>query len=154
MRHGKGFLLAAPCVVAALAAVAPARAQVCTTTCSAYIQGECSENTTTCTTPPPPKPNFGAIAYGPTSKAWGYSFGWDSQAQAESTAMKSCAGNGNDCEVAVWYQRECGAVVSDSGTTYYWGVGDGTGAAVSEAQSTCKKDGGKICHPEVAECSR
>jgi Domain of unknown function (DUF4189) len=153
MTQAKGFLLAALCVLAALVAAAPARAQNCSTVCSNYIQGECSEHTTTCNYAPP-KPNFGAIAYGPTSKAWGYSFGWGSQTEAQSAAMKQCGARAKDCEVAVWYQRDCGAVVSDTGTDYYWGVGDGTPAAVTQAQQACKKGGGKTCHPEVAECSR
>jgi Domain of unknown function (DUF4189) len=53
--------------------------------------------------------------------------------------MTNCAQYGNDCEVAVWYQRQCAAVVSDAGATYYWGLGDGTPAAVAEAQTPARK---------------
>lgn len=154
MKQGKGILLIALCFGAVLAVAAPAEAQEeCVTTCDEYDQGQCVMERHTCTYEPS-KPNFGAIAYGPTSKAWGYSYGWDSEAQAENAAVANCAQHGNDCEVAVWYQRQCAAVVSDAGATYYWGLGDGTPAAVAKAQKTCAQDGGKICHPEVAECSR
>ena len=80
-------------VLAAFAGFAPARAQVCTTICSNYIEGQCSEHTQTCTTPSAPRPSYGAIAYGRKSQAFGYSFHWDSQAEAERTAMQNCAKN-------------------------------------------------------------
>ena len=144
-------------LIGLLAAVwhAPARAQVCNTTCSMYQEGECVEHTTTCTTPPPPPPAYGAIAYGKKSGAWGYSYHWDSRAKAESVAMENCSKNGNDCEVMVWFQRECGAVAApaDAGAAY-WGLGDGEGAAREEAMRQCTKDGGKGCEVKVSQCSR
>jgi hypothetical protein len=146
------ILAAAACCVL-LWLVVTAQAQ-CSTVCSNYIEGECSEHTTTCAAPAPARPNFGAIAYGRKSGAWGYSYDYDSQAQAEHAAMQNCAKNGDDCEVMVWYQRECGAVASAAGDAAYWGVGDGTGDAGAKALASCKKDGGKNCKIEVEECSR
>ncbi len=134
---------------------APAQAQVCTTTCSMYEEGECVEYTHTCETPAPPKPAFGAIAYGRKSGAWGYSYNWESRDRAQNEAMKNCAQNGNDCEVMVWFDRECGAVAArgDSDAAY-WGLGDGEGAAREEAMRQCAKDGGKQCEVKVSRCSR
>jgi hypothetical protein len=133
--------------------VASAQAQ-CTTTCSNYIQGECSEHTTTCANPAPASPNYGAIAYDRKSGAWGYSYNWDTRQQAENNALANCKKNSRNCEVMVWYQRECGAVVSAAGNNAYWGTGDGTGAAGQNALASCRKDGGKDCKIEVEQCSR
>ncbi|HEV8015918.1 MAG TPA: DUF4189 domain-containing protein [Stellaceae bacterium] len=142
---------AAFCVLLWLAVTAQAQ---CSTVCSNYIEGECSEHTTTCAAPAPPRPDYGAIAYGRKSGAWGYSYNWDTKEDAENNALKNCAANGDDCEVTVWYQHECGAVASAAGDAAYWGVGDGTGDAGANALASCKKDGGKNCKIEVAQCSR
>jgi hypothetical protein len=147
--------IAALGVFFALTAGAPAIAQVCTTTCSEYDEGECVEEEQTCTTPPPPPPAYGAIAYGRKSGAWGDSYNWDSQSKAESTALKNCAAHGKDCEVMVWFRNECGAVVSGKGANAYWGIGDGIGAARGNALNKCTKDGGgKACTVQASECSR
>lgn len=149
-------LIGLVCAVGALladAASAPAY-QSCTTSCDRYDQGECVHESQTCVETAPPKPNFGAIAYGAKSGAWGYSYNWDTRKQAEDNALANCKKNGSDCEVQVWYQRECGAVVLTDGNTVYWGTGDGTGAAGANALAACKEDGGKSCTIKVAECSR
>lgn len=148
-------ILAGTSVVLALSLSAPARAQVCHEECSDYYEGTCSQYTTTCTNPEPPKPSFGAIAYGRKSGAWGYSYGWGDRDKAESVAIENCGKNGKDCEVMVWYDRKCGAVAARSDTTAaYWGLGDGAGAANSQALSQCTKDGGKNCEVKVSKCSR
>ncbi len=139
----------------ALGAGAPAWAQVCHEECSDYYEGQCSQYTTTCTNPEPPKPSYGAIAYGRKSQVYGYSYGWGDQDKAESVAMENCAKNGKDCEVMVWFDRKCGAVAARSDSTIaYWGLGDGAGAANSQAMSQCAKDGGKSCEVKVSHCSR
>ena len=138
----------------ALAAAAQAQGQSCTTTCNEYDQGECVRERQSCVETPPPSPNFGAIAYGSQSGAWGYSYNWDTRKQAEDQALAECQERAADCEVLVWYQRECGAVVSADGDNVYWGVGDGTGAAGENALAICKKDGGKNCTIRVEQCSR
>lgn len=140
---------------AALAFAGIARAQVCTTTCSNYIEGECSEHTTTCSTSQAQShPSFGAIAYGRKSMAWGYSYNWSSRNQAESTAMKNCTGIGKDCEIMVWFDRKCGAVASRSDSTdAYWGLGGSVRQAQGEALNQCAKDKGKGCQVQVSHCS-
>jgi len=137
-----------------LAAIAPARAQ-CSSMCTMYQSGECVQTTETCTPYVPPAPNFGAIAYGRKSGAYGYSYAWDTQAEAEKVAMKNCADNGKDCEVIVWFQRTCAAVASGKGTNAYWALGDGEGAARENVMAQCAKaGGGKDCAVQVSTCSR
>jgi len=147
------FALAAP-VASAWAQDCPAG--VSSTWCSRWESGQCLQWAAICksTNPSSTAPHFGAIAYGPKSTAYGYSYSWDSEAQAESTAMKNCAQHGNDCEVAVWFRQQCGAVVSDVGTNYYWGLGLTTTLAIVDAKKSCSKQGGKICKQQVSQCSR
>jgi hypothetical protein len=156
MRQARGIAAIALGVLLALAAGAPARAQIpCSTVCSRYDQGQCVEHTHySCTTPTPPPASYGAIAYGLTSGAWGTSYRWGSQAKAESSAMQQCAQHGTDCEVMVWFERKCGAVATAEGTTAYWGLGDTDGEARADAQKKCTEDGGKICEVQVSECSK
>ena len=138
-------------IIAAL----PAEAQVCTTTCDEYDQGECVTERTTCTTPEPPKPDFGAIAYDTATGAWGDSYHWESQDKAESVALQNCqANNGTNCQVMVWFDRNCGAVAADDGGNAYWALGDGEGAARENVMGKCAQGGGKSCAVQAARCSR
>ncbi len=135
-------------------ACSQAFAQDCTTECDEYDEGTCVVERQHCTETPPP-PAYGAIAYGRKSKAWGDSFDWDSQSKAESVALSNCKAHGGDCEVMVWFQHMCGAVVSGKGTSAYWAIGDGIGVARANALGKCTKDGGgKACTVQVSECSR
>jgi Domain of unknown function (DUF4189) len=148
------YMAAGFAVALALGWHAPAWAQDCTTTCDEYDNGTCVIERHTCTFEPP-KPSYGAIAYGRKSGAYGYSHGWGDQAKAESVAMENCAQHGSDCEVMVWFDRKCGAVAARSDSTIaYWGLGDGAGAANSQAMSQCTKDGGRGCEVKVSHCSR
>jgi hypothetical protein len=149
-------------VVFALAAqFRSAQAQTCQERCTEWdADGACIGHIFDCPTgvapfsSPQPPTHYGAIAYGPKSTAYGYSYGWGTQAQAESTAVKNCAQHGNDCEVAVWFKQECGAVVTDVGTGYYWGLGNTTALALADAKKSCAKQGGKICQEKVSQCSQ
>ena len=98
--------------------------------------------------------SYGAIAYGATSGAWGTSYQWQTRAKAESVAMENCKAHGNDCEVQVWFEHNCGAVVTDDGDGIYWGLGDGEGLARKSALDKCAQAGGKGCEVQVATCSR
>jgi hypothetical protein len=136
---------------------APAWAwQSCSTECSRYEEGDCVEHTQTCTeeTPPPPAESYGAIAYGRTSRAFGYSYSWGSRAKAESVALNNCGQHGDDCEVMVWFERKCGAVASGQGSTAWWGLGNNEGQARADALDKCANDGGEGCEIRVSQCSR
>jgi hypothetical protein len=153
MRYLSG-IAAAALGVFVLAANAPAKAQCFG--CNRYDQGRCVEYRT-CTPGVPgssgPSASYGAIAYGRTSKAWGYSYRWGSRAKAERAAMKNCAQHGNDCEVMVWFNRKCGAVASGDGTDAFWGLGDSEAQARASAQKECEKGGSTACEVQVAHCS-
>lgn len=135
---------------------APAYAQFCTSMCSRYEEGQCVEYEHTCTSGPSvPQVSFGAIAYGKTSGAWGYSYGWNSRAKAEAVAMQNCAQNGHDCESIVWFDRKCGAVAARGDRKYvYWGLGNNARTAQNVALNECRKDRGPSCAVKVSQCSR
>ena len=150
MKVAKG--LAAGVIGVLLALSSQARAE-CSSTCSMYESGECVETTETCTAPAPPPLSYGAIAYGSTSRAYGYSYGWDNEGKAESVAMENCTQHGSDCEVMVWFEHKCGAVAAGDGTTGYWGLGNSDGAARDDAMSKCQSGGGNNCAIQVSQCS-
>lgn len=152
MRQARGIAAAALGVLLALLASAPARALcVNSTACSRCDQGHCVQYTThTCPNSPPPPPSYGAIAYGRTSTAWGFSDHWDSQAKAESVAKENCAQRGEDCEPIVWFKNQCGAVASGVA----WGLGGSDGQARAAAQEKCVEGGGKNCEVQTSVCSK
>jgi len=159
MRQARGIGAVALGVFLTLTADAPAWG-LCNagTYCGRYESGQCVEWVTQhCdygTAPTALSYSYGAIAYGRTSGAWGDSYHWGSQAKAESVAMKNCAQHGDDCEIMVWFDRKCGAVVSGEGSSAFWGLGNRAGQARAEAQSQCVNGGGKNCEVQVSRCSR
>ena len=101
-----------------------------------------------------PSPNFGAIAYGKTKKSYGTSYKWASRAKAESMALKKCSEYENDCEIAVWFRNQCGAVVTRSDSQlYYWGLGNTEGEAKSVAMKECTKNNGQKCEVLISQCA-
>ena len=161
MRQARAISATALGILIALAGAsveAPAWAQGCSTVCSDYYDGECIAHTTTCPGSAPSASGaaarYGAIAYGATSKAWGYSYRWASEAKAENVAMQNCAPNGDDCKVAVWFKNQCGAVVSGTGTDVFWALGGNKKAAGNEAMKQCATGGdGADCELQIAYCS-
>src|ERR1700688_239545 len=156
MRQANGIAATAFGILLALTAGAPsARAQIpCSTVCSNYIEGKCSQYTHySCNgaAPSAPARSYGAIAYGPTSGAWGSSYHWGNEAKAESAAMKTCAEHGSDCEVEVWFDRKCGAVASGGPKTAFWGLGDSESQARADAQQKCEQGGGKACRIQASQ---
>src|SRR5271154_1096973 len=113
MRPARGIATLALGVLLVLASAAPARA-VCFDNpyCGRYDQGQCVEWVTphcdygTAPGAATTSYSYGAIAYGRTSGAWGYSHRLGSEAKAESVAKQNCAEHGDDCEVMVWFDRK------------------------------------------------
>jgi len=138
--------------LAALLVARPARAlENCISVCDdAY----CTVQHKHCVEFGPPPPAYGAIAYGSSSGAWGKSYHWGSQAEAERVAMQNCAQHGNDCAVMVWFEHKCGAVASGEGTAAFWALGDSENQARADAQNKCVQGGGKDCQVQVSQCSR
>jgi hypothetical protein len=167
MRQARGIATATLGVLFLLAAVAPTRVHAyCPTVCKRYDPktGQCLESGTVvgvgCTVPgldpaapAAPRYSYGAIAYGRTSGAWGYSHRWGSRAKAESVAKQNCAEHGDDCEVMVWFDRKCGAVVAGEDSSAFWGLGASEAQARSDATNKCTTGGGKACEVEVSHCS-
>ncbi|MGD0230438.1 MAG: DUF4189 domain-containing protein [Syntrophorhabdales bacterium] len=143
-------------IIAAILMIKPAWGwQNCTTSCSRYIQGQCVEHTQHCTEEGTyVTPDFGAIAYGKTKKSYGTSYKWASRAKAESVALQKCSQYANDCEIAVWFRNQCGAVVTRSDNQlYYWGLGKTEGEAKSVAMKECTKNNGQKCEVLISQCA-
>jgi hypothetical protein len=100
-------------------------------------------------------PDFGAIAYGRTKKAYGTSYKWGTRAKAESVALQKCGKYGNDCEIIVWFSDQCGAVVTRSDSqVVHWGLGKTEGEAKSKAMKECTKNNGQKCEVLISQCSK
>jgi hypothetical protein len=56
---------------------------------------------------------YGAIAYSPSTRAWGWSADFDSMVAAQAVAEQKCrdaSDNARDCRWVVWFQNACGAL--------------------------------------------
>ncbi len=127
----------------------------CETNCSRYEQGQCVEYRRHCTEEGAyGTSDYGAIAYGKTKKSYGASYKWGSRAKAESVALKKCREYENDCEIAVWFKNQCGAVVVPGDSQlYYWGLGNTESAAKSAAMKECTKNKGRKCEVLISKCA-
>ncbi len=94
---------------------------------------------------------IGAIAVddsvGETDPAYGFSTGYDTEAEAKKAAMKFCNENGDNCKVVGWF-KTCGAYAS-SKKYYGYGYGSTKSKATAAALDMC---GQKSCNVVVAEC--
>lgn len=93
---------------------------------------------------------YGAIAYSPTSKAYGWAKDYGSQIEAENAAMNECYKRAGDCRVAVWFVNACGAV---SAGPEGWGADWGESFREAERKSTrlCS-DYSYNCQIVVSQC--
>lgn len=62
----------------------------------------------------------GAIAYSPNTGAYGYSYNYSTQKQAENEAMYNCDMRARDCVIATTFYNACGAVAA--GRNGGWGA--------------------------------
>jgi uncharacterized protein DUF4189 len=147
-----GRVILALGLVLALASAARAQVQECHTDCDRYESGQCVAYVQRCVTTEPPRPSFGAIAYGKSDGSWGSSFHWSTRQKAESVALDNCRKQGaDDCEVAVWFDRRCGAISSTGGSEIFWAIGEAEGEARGNALRKC---GSKACEVLASACSR
>lgn len=95
--------------------------------------------------------DFGAIAYSPTSGAYGYSYAFGSRGEAERAAVRKCRTNGSGCQTAIWFQNACGAVAKGPGG---WGSGWATSrqGAYAKALASCQQYS-QQCKVLVWSCS-
>jgi len=97
---------------------------------------------------------FGAIAFSPSNRNWGESYGHGSRNAAERRAIKECASEAKDCELAVSFYRQCGAVVGDDNDVWGAGLGPTPQLALRDALATCASNNGKDCELERVTCTR
>lgn len=101
---------------------------------------------------------FGAIAVTESIGGYfGYSWAWNSKAQAESVALANCdkrAGRKGACRIATWFSNRCGALAM--GPDGIWNADDATSKrdASAKALNDCNKRAGPgKCTVEVSVCS-
>ncbi len=79
---------------------------------------------------------YGAIAYSPSTRHYGYSYDYDYKWGAENSALNQC--NRNDCQVVIWFRNACGALAIGP-----YGYGSGWGStrygAEQAALRSCRK---------------
>lgn len=99
--------------------------------------------------------SFGAIAYSPSTDAYGYSYGQTSQGQAEDYAMSECrrAGGSGGCEIAIWFKNACGALAADGKGAYGTDWAETKAEAESKAIDYCRRYTSETCEIRRTVCS-
>ena len=82
--------------------------------------------------------NYGAIAYSPSTKAYGWSYDYSSRSAAENEALSGCRKHASDCIVPVWFRNACGALAIGS-NGYGTGWATERSAAESQAMVVCRR---------------
>jgi hypothetical protein len=96
----------------------------------------------------------GAIAYGASSTAWGYSFDEETSNDAERSALRTCRQNGDDCKIVASFSNACAAVAAvESKGVFAVGQSSTRGNAESDAMSACSRQYGEGCEIEVWTCA-
>jgi len=81
---------------------------------------------------------YGAIAYSPSSGAWGYSYNYGSRGAAEGRALRECRVRGSGCRSIVWFRNACGALASGNGNAYGWAWNTSRATARRRALRECR----------------
>lgn len=93
--------------------------------------------------------HFGAIAFDQDSGAWGYSYNWGSQQQADAEALRRCKGN---CEVIGQFWNNCASLAAAKDGAYGWDASTDEDAATARALANCTKYGAG-CEIKVTVCN-
>jgi Domain of unknown function (DUF4189) len=88
--------------------------------------------------------NYGAIAYSPSTKAYGWSYDYPSRSAAESVAMSNCGKHANDCIVPLWFRNACGALAIGS---------NGYGTAWASERAGAEKQALVVCRRYTMDCA-
>jgi hypothetical protein len=84
------------------------------------------------------KADYGAIAYSPETRSWGYSFGYGSRAEAENAAISRC--KGADARIAVWVRNGWAALAVGDDGVRGWGW---SSSSLSDAKSMALQNAGR-----------
>ena len=104
--------------------------------------------------------NYGAIAYDSSDEAWGVSWDYNTQNNAEKEALNNCSQKGTRCEIVVHVINECGAYATGSGDASGWGSGNSRIIAERNALKYCREHGRDcalrawVCSTDAAECAQ
>ena len=97
---------------------------------------------------------WGALAYNPTTRNYGESWGYNSANQAQRRALAECGGESNGCQSAVWYRGKCGAIMAAPSGRWASGIGDSIALAVRDAYNDCTRSGVTSCELIRVNCTR
>ncbi|PHP66045.1 hypothetical protein CSC94_15660 [Zhengella mangrovi] len=86
---------------------------------------------------------YGAIAYSPSSGAWGYWYDANSQGAANSNAMAACRKHGRGCKVVTHFHNACGAVYAGS---------NGWGADWGNSRNQAERKAARRCSQYTSGC--
>lgn len=96
-------------------------------------------------TPAVARDYYGAIAYSPDMRAYGYSYDSRSRAHAEKTAMARCRSYGGGCRVVTWFRNACGALaIGDDG---------GYGGAWAGSRAAAERSALRTCAGSSSDCT-
>ncbi len=89
--------------------------------------------------------NFGAIAYSPSTGAYGYSINYGSKRVAQNRALDKCDeyARTSDCDVLVWFQNACGSLAEGP---------DGYGSGWGTDRSTAERYALESCSEYSRRC--
>lgn len=88
------------------------------------------------------KDYYGAIAINKETGAYGYSYDYSYQSNAENAALVECRKRGGTCEIATWVRNGCAAVAYSPKTKKYGWAWAGTGRlnqVARDAKSSCNQ---------------
>ena len=123
--------------------------------CDAVNQRDCDQHRTQCSIRCRNQraTNFGAIAYGERSRAFGYSFDHDSAAAADRVALTACKKRGDDCKVVASFSNACAALASGTQDKFAFAKAVTRKQAEADALAACVKNAGGKCEIEVWTCA-
>ncbi len=87
----------------------------------------------------PVRRGFGALAYNPKDRRWAESYGYPSSTTAKRNALSTCGGSDKGCQIAIWYNKYCGAVANAPNGAWSGGKGRTAKAAAQDAVNRCAK---------------
>ena len=87
---------------------------------------------------------YGAIAYSPSTKAYGFSYDYPSRGAAENEALSRCRSQASDCTVPLRFRNACGALAIGSDG---YGTGWGTDRGIAEQYAI------RVCRQHTQGCA-